>query len=97
MKVNTPFSIMAFPMGPICNLACDYCYCYREHGPMSEVRTMQQMVADIPRDIPTIVSYVQNILLHQHWSRAYGVELSDERRREPLLPLEDGCRFPAER
>jgi len=52
---------------------------------MSEVRTMQQMVADIPRDIPTIVSYVQNILLHQHWSRAYGVELSDERRREPLL------------
>ena len=26
MKVNTPFSIMAFPMGPVCNLACDYCY-----------------------------------------------------------------------
>lgn len=39
---------------------------YREHGPMTEIKTMQHMVSDIPKDIPTIVTYVQNILLHQH-------------------------------
>lgn len=58
---------------------------YREHGPMTEIKTMQHMVSDIPKDIPTIVTYVQNILLHQHWRTAYGVEVSEERLREPLI------------
>ena len=58
---------------------------YCEHGPMTEIKTMQQMVSDIPKDIPTIVTYVQNILLHQHWRTAYGVEVSEDRLREPLI------------
>jgi len=58
---------------------------YREHGPMTEVKTMRKMVTDIPPDVAVIVDYVQRILLHSHWSRAYGVELTEERRREPML------------
>ena len=58
---------------------------YLEHGPMTEITARRNMVAGIPKDIPTIVTYVQNILLHQHWSGAYGVELSPERQREPML------------
>lgn len=58
---------------------------YQEHDIMTEIKTMKHMVTDIPKDIGTIVSYVQNILLHQHWSKAYGLELSEERKKEPLL------------
>lgn len=58
---------------------------YLEHGPMTKVADHQEMIANIPQDITIIVKYVQNILLHQHWSRAYGVELTPERQRELLL------------
>lgn len=58
---------------------------YKEHDVMTEIKTMKELVTNIPKDIKTIVSYVQNILLHQHWSKAYGVELSEERRKEPWI------------
>jgi hypothetical protein len=58
---------------------------YQEHDIMTEVKTMKHLVTDIPKDIKTIVTYVQNILLHQHWSRAYGLELSEERTKEPFI------------
>lgn len=58
---------------------------YQEHGIMTEIKTMQHMVTDIPKDIKTIVTYVQNILLHQHWSGIYGLELSEERKKEPFI------------
>lgn len=66
-------------------MAFDLLKYYREHGPMTQVERMRHMVTDIPADIPTIVTYVQNILLHEHWSGAYGLELSEERRKEPLI------------
>ncbi|NLM57601.1 MAG: transglutaminase domain-containing protein [Clostridium sp.] len=58
---------------------------YLEHDIMTKVNTMKSMVADIPKDIKTIVAYVQNILLHQHWAKAYGLELSEERKKEPFI------------
>lgn len=58
---------------------------YQEHGIMTEIKTMKDMVTNIPKDIKTIISYVQNILLHQHWSEAYGVKLSDKRKEEPFV------------
>lgn len=58
---------------------------YKGHDIMTEIKTMKNMVVGIPRDIETIVSYVQNILLHQHWSNAYGLKLSDERKKEPWI------------
>lgn len=58
---------------------------YQEHDVMTEIKTTKYMVTNIPKNIKTIVSYVQNILLHQHWSGAYGLELSEERKKEPWL------------
>ena len=58
---------------------------YLEHDIMTEIRANRHMVADLPRDMKTIVTYVQNILLHQHWSQAYGLVLTEERKREPFL------------
>jgi hypothetical protein len=58
---------------------------YQEHGIMTEITTMKHMVTNIPRDIKAIVSIVQNIFLHQHWANAYGLELDEERTKEPWL------------
>ncbi|WP_235832528.1 hypothetical protein [Acetivibrio mesophilus] len=33
---------------------------YLEHDIMTQVNTMKPLVADIPKDIKTIVAYVQN-------------------------------------
>ncbi len=52
---------------------------------MTEITNMKDMVRDIPKDVATIVIYVQNIFIHQHWSKAYGLELSEERKREPFI------------
>ncbi|MGK3996960.1 transglutaminase-like domain-containing protein [Sorangium sp. So ce1024] len=41
--------------------------------------------AELPGDVPSLARVVQGLLLHQHWTKAYGVELSDERRDEPHL------------
>lgn len=67
---------------------------YREHGIMTEVITNSDMVASIPKDIKTIVKFVQNMFLHQHWAERYGVILSDERKKEPWIRrLEDKLTF----
>jgi hypothetical protein len=78
----------------VINIMKDTLEIYKEHDIMTEIKAMKDMVRDIPKDIKTIVSYVQNILLHQHWSKAYGVELSDERKREPFIrSFEDKLKF----
>ncbi|MDR7855020.1 transglutaminase-like domain-containing protein [Tissierella sp.] len=58
---------------------------YSEHGIMTNIETMKHMVADIPKNISSIVSIVQNIMLHQHWAERYGVELTDKRNEEPWI------------
>lgn len=58
---------------------------YRKHGVMTEIKTMKHMVTDLPKDIESIVTMVQNILLHQHWAKSYGLEIEDKRREEPWL------------
>lgn len=58
---------------------------YKKHGIMTETRTMKDMVKDIPRNVESIVSIVQNIFLHQHWAKRYGLELDDKRKEEPWL------------
>lgn len=52
---------------------------------MTEIRTEKHMVTDLPKDIKSIVLIVQNIFLHQHWAKRYGLELEDKRRKEPWL------------
>lgn len=39
----------------------------------------------LPRAIADLVSVVQGLLLHEQWATAYGVTLSDERRRGPQI------------
>lgn len=58
---------------------------YRTHGPMTEVGSQQHMVSQIPPDIAVIVRCTQNVLVHQHWASAYGLELTEERKQEPFL------------
>ena len=58
---------------------------YGEHGRMTKIKTMKDMVTDIPKDVPSIVSIVQNILMHKHWAESYGVEVKDKRHEEPSL------------
>lgn len=58
---------------------------YKIHDAMTDIKNMKSMVTDIPSDIPTIVKYVQNVLLHQHWSAHYGIMLSDQQKEEPFI------------
>lgn len=52
---------------------------------MTEIITMKHMITNLPKDIPSIVSIVQNILIHQHWAERYGLQLEEERNKEPRL------------
>ena len=58
---------------------------YLEQDIMTEVKTMKHMVAGIENNIKVIVEYVQNILMHQYWSEAYGVKVTEQRKREPFI------------
>ncbi|WP_105615196.1 transglutaminase-like domain-containing protein [Vallitalea okinawensis] len=58
---------------------------YKAHGRMTEIKTNQHMVIDLPHDIKGIVLTVQNILLHQHWAKRYGIELDEENVKEPWV------------
>lgn len=58
---------------------------YRKHGIMTEIKTMKHMVKDLPKDIKSIVWAVQNIFLHQHWAKRYGLQLEDKRNEEPWM------------
>lgn len=58
---------------------------YMQHGVMTKIGYMEDMVKDLPKAIEGIVSIVQNIFLHQHWAQRYGVELEPERRQEPWI------------
>lgn len=58
---------------------------YKKHGVMTQVDIMKDMITSIPKDIKIIVTYVQNILLHQHWASSYGVNLDRKRKQETWL------------
>ena len=62
---------------------------YTEPGPFTAIpdtpanQTFNQtLLKDLPRTIPALVEVVQNNLIHVFWAKAYGVELSDERKAE---------------
>ena len=40
------------------------------------------MLDAVPRDLTGMTRVVQGLLLHEHWAPAYGVRLSDERKRQ---------------
>jgi len=57
-------------------------YFYKRPGRMSDSASADDLLEDAPTDIAGIVAYVQNLLLHANWARAYRVQLTSERRDE---------------
>jgi len=43
---------------------------------------LARMLDAVPRDLAGMARVAQGLLLHEHWAPAYGVTLSDERRRQ---------------
>ena len=58
---------------------------YTRRGRMTDAAALDELLHDAPRDIPGIVAYIQNLLLHMHWAQAYRVQLTPERQDESNL------------
>jgi hypothetical protein len=63
-------------------LASDIAEFYTRPGRMTDAGALDALLKDAPRDIPGMVAFIQNLLLHVHWAERYGVKLSPERRDE---------------
>ena len=55
---------------------------YTQQSVITDPGEYAHMYADLPSDIPALCSVTQNALLHIFWIPAYGVELSEERKKE---------------
>jgi hypothetical protein len=55
---------------------------YTRPGRMTDPGALDALLKDAPSDIPGIVAYIQNLLLHQHWAPAYRMRLSETRLAE---------------
>jgi len=58
---------------------------YRQTGIMTEPGEYHYMLRDLPNSIPELCKTVQGIILHIFWSEAYGVKLSEDRKKEVNL------------
>jgi hypothetical protein len=52
---------------------------YTSQGRMTDAGALDPLLKDAPSDVPGIVAYIQNLLLHQHWAPAYRMRLSETR------------------
>ncbi|KPK68399.1 hypothetical protein AMJ87_11980 [candidate division WOR_3 bacterium SM23_60] len=55
---------------------------YTQQSVITDPGEYAHMYADLPSDIPALCTVTQNMLLHIFWIPAYGVELSEERKKE---------------
>ncbi len=55
---------------------------YTRRGPMTDPGALDILLADAPTDIPGMVAYTQNLLLHVHWAPAYRMRLNQTRQSE---------------
>jgi hypothetical protein len=58
---------------------------YTRQGRMTDAGALDALLRDAPSDIPGMVAFIQNVLMHMHWAQAYGVQLTPERRDESNL------------
>jgi hypothetical protein len=63
-------------------LPADIAAFYTTPAPMTDPRELDAALKDAPTDIPGMVAYIQNLLLHVHWAPAYRMRLSQERQDE---------------
>jgi hypothetical protein len=52
---------------------------------MTDAGALDALLKDAPSDIPGMVAFIQNVLMHMHWAQAYGVQLTPEQRDESNL------------
>ena len=55
---------------------------YRGAAPLTDPRPHAALLDKLPRDLPELCAAIQRLVLHVHWSQAYGVTLSEEHRRD---------------
>ena len=55
---------------------------YAQPGKMTDPRTHAPLLADLPRDIPSLVRVVQGLMVHIFWAERYGLKLAEERKQE---------------
>ena len=58
---------------------------HRRQSRMSDPGKHSAAIAALPHDVAAIANAAQGLILHEHWSPAYGQTLSDERRSEVHL------------
>ncbi len=58
---------------------------YQKQGAMTDAREHGESFRSLPHDVASLAAIVQGLLLHEHIAPAYGVTLTDERRREVHL------------
>lgn len=54
----------------------------KARAPMIDARELDVLLADAPTDVPGMVAYIQNLLLHVHWAPAYRMRLNEARQAE---------------
>jgi hypothetical protein len=63
---------------------------YTRPARMTDAGAAADLLRDAPSDIPGIVAYIQNLLVHVHWAPAYRMRLTPKRRDETnIRSLED--------
>jgi hypothetical protein len=55
---------------------------YTRPAPMTDPGPLDALLKDAPTDIPGMVAYIQNLLLHVHWAPAYRMRLNETRQDE---------------
>jgi excinuclease ABC subunit A len=64
------------------NATCDY---YAQHSPITHPRDYAQLFDPLPHDMSSLVSIVQNLLVHDAWANHYNLTVSSVRRKELFL------------
>jgi hypothetical protein len=55
---------------------------YAAPGPMTDLREVDELVADLPKDPVPVAQAVQSLVLHRFWAEAYGAAVPADRMNE---------------
>jgi hypothetical protein len=55
---------------------------YAEQSIITDPGEYKKLYDTLPDDIPSLCRIVQGLILHMHWTEAYGIDLPDERKTE---------------
>lgn len=58
---------------------------YKQHGVMTASGEYERLYADLPSGVSGLCKVVQGVMLHIFWAQGYGVELSEERKKEVAI------------